>query len=278
MTPKKTYYYDYRSTIDVPPLASPKPIGVGGTPPQYSLPVEKPNFLPIILVVVLIIAIIYLATSLFPKNYSSCTQFPGSKTTTYPGTCTTFYGKSFIQLSENIQEPNLEPTPTPTPTETITEEPSVPTTKGGLPLTTPTPSTKKPTPKLTPGSTTSDTNNHPADWTKHRYPTQKFALYLPPRFTSTNVTHNTDTNISSFTLYDGNTSVIRVSLQPNWSNASNAQNQSITFMLPDNIGVIKLTSNTTYNYYFEKNSQVYIFSCTIDSSTCDTIIKSISWL
>lgn len=310
MTPKKVYYYDYRSTLNVEPgktqpipvsqpdetvpspetMVDSQPLTSPAPEPNQSpdsLPVERPKIIRTILIIGLIVGIVYLIFSLLPKNFQSCTQFPGSKTTyIYPGTCTTFYRQNFSESSTesttpivNETIPGLSPAPE-YATETV-NEPGIPTTKGGLPITaiTPTPKTVNaaPAPSLKTGTTTSDSNAHPNDWTKHNYPTQHLVIYLPPRFTSTNVIHHTDTGISNFTVYDGSNAVIKVAIQPNWANTGTAQNQAITFMLTDGTGVIKLSNNNQSQYYFEKSNQVYIFTCTIDSNTCDSVIKSITF-
>jgi hypothetical protein len=311
MTPKKVYYYDYRSTLNVEPgKTQPVPVSQPDepvttpetmaysqplTPPTPypnqspdSAPVERPKIIRTVLIIGLIVGIVYLIFSLLPKNFQSCTQFPGSKTTyTFPGTCTTFYRQSFSDSTaestapiESETAPESNPAPEST-TETANES-DITTNKGGLPITTLTPTPKTvnptPTPSLKTGTATNDSNTHPNDWTKHNYPTQHLVIYLPPRFTSTNVIHHTDTGISNFTVYDGNNSVIKVAIQPNWANTGTAQNQAITFMLADGTGVIKLSNNNQSQYYFEKNNQVFIFTCTIDSNTCDSVIKTIKFI
>ena len=313
MTTKKVYYYDYRATATSEP-AQTKPVAPPTEsklpPPQTHIeppppaPAMEPSlaypasrgrsrFLSLALIIILVVAIAYLVYSLLPQDYQACVNFLGSKTTqTYPGSCTTFYRQTFIQSTETPApltsdnetpfETNLSVTPALGPTGFPAQ--SGATTKGGIPVaapsTTPKAIAKTPTPTSkpsgTPGSSSDASNSHPSDWIKHRYPNQNFSLYLPPRFTSTNVTHNVDTNISTFTIYDGNTPVIQVAIQPNWDNTGNAKSQGITFMLGDT-GVIKVVNGSQSTYYFEKNNQVYIFTCTIDSQTCDTIIKSIQF-
>jgi hypothetical protein len=341
MAAKKTYFYDYNNTIPVvnegnapapkvqpyqasnkvtapQPIATPKietpqpkrefnqAKGPTFSPPpvREQAPIARPNVLPTMLIIILVVAIGYLAYSLLPQNYSSCSTFPGSKLTSdYPGTCTTFYGKAFTQTAGLAELPvsgDLEMTdqdnnfplpefPSPTPRLAGAESEDGPTpadsleatTKGGLPLEDST-ATVKPTAVPTKVATTSGTDsgivNFPQDWIKHKYPTQKIAFWLPPRFTSTNVTRNTTTSIQTFTLYDGSNAVVKTTLYPNWAGLTDIRDQAVTFMITDNTGVIKRSEGSTYTYYFEKFSQVYSFACTIDSGTCDQIIKSLSFI
>lgn len=326
MAPKKTYYYDYRATAqNLEPAQSVEPVApvnpsepptpfTAATPeppppsPADTLapPPQRSNILSVILVIILVVAIGYLAFSLIPNDYSSCVNFPGSDVPQdLPGTCTTFYGKAFsreatavppLEITEpetsTETESQLEgnftfPTPlvTPTPANqadvgtTQTTKGGLPAGQAGVPLSTPAPTTKpvaQPTVKSEPVPTPTGTVTVANDWVRHRYPDQKFAVYLPKGWSASDAVRNIDTNITTIKM-GGDALVVRV--QTNWDNTGTAHDQAVNFEVDGSVPAIKVSGDTYTTVYFEKNGLVYIFTCHNSVwNACQEILKTLIFI
>ena len=255
--PCGTFVHIPAPTRQDPPHLPPYP----PSPDYQPAPIKGSNFLPIVLTTIFLLVCATIIYSRLPRDYQQCSRWPGSRINqTDPSTCRTFYGATFTSAdgfdtgtdtdfgdiagqTDQGYPPEL-PSPTPLP--------ATDTTKAGLPLPTPTPK-----PQVNPPA--DDINI--TDWTTHRYPIQKITLKLPPNWTSTHVTRQLDTGIMTFAA-TGDGGTIDARIQPNWDNTGSARDQSITFMLTSDTGVIKVDGDNTDTYYFEYSGQVYIFSCT----------------
>lgn len=316
---KKRYYYDYKQTLptnttdsievqpadsipaDEPTSQTPEPTTPSfsdqkptSSPSSYqSAPIKRSNFLPIVIITLIILIIGALIISRLPKDYDSCLKFPGSKTEN--NTCQTFYGKTYTQggNSFDIELPAVDgETPTTdnfnTSQTTDTTYPSTTgsneTTKGNQPITTQAPQpTQIPQPTPTYKPSNPDTSQTDVSkWTTHRYPEQNISLKLPSTWSSTRVTRDVTSQIMTFKITSNGT-VVDARIQPNWDNTGDAKNQAVTFMLPSDVGVIKQVSEQANTYYFEYMGRAYIFICyhygNADmQNMCDSVIKSIQFI
>lgn len=252
----------------------------------------------------LLIAVLVLGYLVYrnrPQTYQACANLPGSTISdTFPQTCRTIYGAifqkdSFGSLASDMTDDSFVPTVEPDTqmdtsvatdgsvagsTTEVTE-----TTKGGLPVedTTPEPTTT-PTPTVAPTvvptpAPTSAPVAASSDTVKHRYPRQGFSLMLPTNWSSSNATHDLQTNVTTMSMWDNdrNNPELRVTIQPNWDNTGDAQSQSINAEVAG-VSAIKMSGGNETSWYFERDGKVYIFKCASHAAeTCQDIVASMAF-
>jgi hypothetical protein len=266
-------------------------------PPTKPLPPSQPQQGALPTIVFVALGVIALATvslvtwSILPENYAECTRFPGSEiSNTLPPQCSTFYGAVFTQTNNLVDRDfgfdderqndllgeieEATPSATPTPTRIPEMDTDQTESKGGQATVTPAPTTK---PQPTPAPSSTKVNvNASNTYIKNRWPDQNLIVWLPDNFSGNSAIRNLDTKITTINITGSNHKVIEIRLQPDWTNTGNAKDQSITFMLKGNIGVIKQDSLNQTQYFFQKSNTVYVVSCYLQNvDTCDKIVKSI---
>jgi len=323
MDSKKQYYYNYNQAVpqNSPPTPPDTQVTTDtqdilqgqitpSSPPTTSptfdnnaTEVKKSNIIPVIFISIALIIIGFLVWTILPKNYQDCLKFPGSTSTLTPTvTCRTFYGTTFENETTPTPPSATTPLPplvpiTPAPEALTTNPQPIPiapdTTKGGQALPTPT-QTPQPTTSPQPTSTppqnqtggASQVFNPPIDWTRHTYPTQKFTIFMPKAYHPSSALQNQTTRITTITVTkDGHpyNPAITLRLQPNWGEYESVKNQSVTFMIADTTGVIKVDSDQNFTrYFFVRNNQVWVYTCNHQGNDtvkaeCDNILKSIQF-
>lgn len=299
-----------------PPETNPAPAPAPSEPPPVS-PATPPSFqementdynpssyetkksiIPKLVIIGLVLVIAFLIWKLIPRTYEDCASLPLSKVE--GNTCTTFYRKSFSNIptaNPTATNPPANeagsqidfpyPSTTPSPTSVY-----IPTTKGGNPLVTPIPtltpapgktSSKPPAPKNTqppqtpiPTSPPSTDSSVPSDWIKHRYPDQKISFWLPKGWSASNAVYNTSTGLTTIVL--GGPDSVVVTVRPNWNDTGDVRSTSPNYQVKDSTPAYKITNNTTTTVYFEKNSQVYQYTCQNSLwSTCHIILQNLEF-
>ncbi len=265
--------------------------------------ISRPRFpLVPIIGVLLIIGLIWFIATRFPKDFNSCRTFVGSRILeSYPLQCRTFYGATFTQstfapLDEVTDFNGDEFFPTPefnlptisspsarplTDSQTNSDAPA--TTKGGVAITSPTPTaaakTSQPQPTQAPATADPIPTQSPSgtaigsDWVKHRYPDQKIAFYLPKGWSPQTAIRNRTTGVTTIAI---SPNIVSLSLRSNWDGTNNAQNTAVNYELNGSVPARQIVGDTFTNVYFEKNGYVYTFSCRNDLwATCHIILKNI---
>jgi hypothetical protein len=133
----------------------------------------------------------------------------------------------------------------------------------------------------------------PTGWTKRPFPDANLFLYAPSAWKS-DIQYFSDVPSYLIRLWQGSTpstATVQLEIKNNWDNTGNAQSLDRSFQIGDQLYAAKVDppkmaeqklDRYQTNYYFERNSKVYVLTCvhnwiTANYQMCETLLKTMQF-